>query len=134
MRVYLERIYCHSGWAETAGTTLTLRIKLDHSKSGNPTRQGERASTAAARFALFLSNFTNKSFLYLSFLKQFLSDHPPVLITLSTISSPNESNSASWNGLQAVCSSNFTKKSFLYFGFLKIHIPEHVLTYVLMTP
>ena len=67
------------------------------------------------------SNFTKKSFLYLSFLKQFLSEdsNPCVLITLNNQSTSNESNSASWNGQHRVFPSNFTNKSFFIFGFFK---------------
>ena len=56
----------------------------------------------------------------LSFLKQFLSkdSDPCVLTTLNNQSTSNESNSAHWNGLQAVFPSNLTKKIFL-FGFFE---------------
>ena len=58
---------------------------------------------------VFSSNFTNISFLYLSFLKQFVSEEmcPDHLNNQST---SNESNSACWNGLHPVFLSNLLTK------------------------
>ena len=73
---------------------------------------------------------------YLSFLKQYPHEdsYQNVLITLQNQSTSKESNSVSWNGLQAVFLSNFSNKSFLCLSFLKTYILEDVLSHVLMTP
>ena len=120
LRMLVDRIKCF----DIGFPVLSMRCYCNNPHHPRPwaclVHPSERSCTP-----LFLSNFTNKSFLYLNFLKQFFSEdsNPCVLITLSNQFTSYESNSASSNGLQAVFPSNFPTniltKGFFVFGFFK---------------